>query len=253
MLCALACILLGTPGFGVNAERLTVLSAASLKAPLTEIASVFESAHPGVRVDISYAGSQQLSQQIILGAPADVFLSADRAQIDEVVKGKRIDRRDVKPIASTRLCLLVSEKAKNRIRSLDDLTQPGVRLCLAGLNVPAGAYSIRVLEKASKSFGPTWLSEVRSKVVSFETNVSAVAMRVELGEVDAGMVYETDARLAKRAVGYEIPAKFNVKAVSFLGILKDSPNLALARAFADAVTGKEGRATFAKFGFAGPK
>lgn len=253
MLCALACILLGTPGSALSAERLTVLSAASLRAPVSEIARAFEATHPGLKIDVSYAGSQQLASQLNLGAPADLFLSADRAHIDEVVKGKRLDRRDVRAVASTRLCLLVSEKAKNRIRSLEDLTQPGVRLCLAGLNVPAGAYSIQVLEKASKSFGPTWLSDVRSKVVSFETNVSSVAMRVELGEVDAGMVYETDARLAKRAVGYEIPAKFNVKAVSYLGVLKDSPNLVLARAFADAVTGKEGRATFAKFGFAGPK
>jgi len=232
---------------------LTVLAAASMKGPLTEIAKSFEEAHSGAKVDISYGGSQLMAHQISLGAPADLFLSADRAQMDVVVASRRINRRDIKPLASNRLCLLVSEKAKNRIRGLADLTESGVRLCLAESRVPVGAYTAEVLSKAAKSFGPLWLSKVRSKVVSFESNVSAVALRVELGEVDAGIVYETDARLAKRAVGYEIPANINVRALSYFAILRDSPNPPLATKFAELLSSKRGQAVFTKFGFAPPK
>lgn len=220
---------------------------------MTEIAKNFEEAHPGHRVDVSYGGSQLLAHQLSLGAPADLFLSADRAQMGVVVASKRIDRRDIKPLASTRLCLLVSAKAKNRIRGLADLTEPGVRLCLADSRVPVGGYTAEALTKAAKSFGPLWLSKVRSKVVSFESNASAVALRVELGEADAGIVYETDARLAKSAVGYEIPTNFNVRTLSYFAILRDSPNPMIASKFAELLSSKRGQAVFIKFGFAPPR
>lgn len=230
-----------------------VLAAASLRKPLSDLKASYEATHPGSRLDISYAGSQELATQLSLGAPADLFFSADRAQIDVAVKAKRISGREVKPFAGNRLCLLVSDKAKDRIQSLNDLTQSDIRICLAGDRVPVGAYSNEVLAKAAKKFGPTWIGRVRSHIVSFETNVSAIVTRVELGDVDAGLVYETDARTAKKAVGYEIPKEFNIRATYYLGIVGDGQNLKIAREFVSQVLSKEGQAVFAKYGFLPPK
>lgn len=238
---------------GVRDTNLTVLAAASLRKPLGELEQAFEARNPGTRINISYAGSQELATQLSLGAPADVFFSADRAQIDVAVKAKRIDKRDVKPFVGNSLCLLVAAKSRNRVRSLADLTQGGVRLCLAGDRVPVGAYANEMLEKAAKKFGPTWLGKVRTNVVSFETSVSAIVTRVELGEVDAGIVYESDARQAKTAVGFEIPKEFNVRALYFLGVVKDNKNEKAARDFVALALSKEGQSVFAKYGFLPPK
>jgi len=253
MLCALACVLLYGNGSLARETSLTVLAAASLEKPLTEIETAFEKSHPEVAVEISYAGSQQLASQLSLGAPGDLFLSADRAQMDVVIKAKRTGGRDVKAFAGNSLCLLVANSAKNRIKVLADLTQPGVRLCLAGERVPVGAYTVEMLKKAGKKYGPTWADQVRQRVVSFESNVTAVATRVDLGEVDAGIVYETDARQVRSAVGYVIPKEFNVKALYYLAPIKDSPNRELANRFASLVMSKDGQAVLAKYGFSSPK
>jgi len=252
MLSVLAFCILGT-GAAPPDSSAVVLAAASLRKPLSDLEAVFESRNAGVKLDISYAGSQELATQLSLGAPADAFLSADRTQIDVAVRAKRISVRDVKAFAGNRLCLLVSERAKNRIQSLNDLTQPDVRLCLAGDRVPVGAYSNEVLAKAGKKFGPTWIDRVRSHVVSFETSVSAIVTRVELGDVDAGIVYETDAMASKKAVGYEIPKEFNIRTTYYLGLVSDGKNLKIARDFVGLVLSKEGQAAFAKYGFLPPK
>jgi len=238
---------------GIRDTNVTVLAAASLKKPLGDLEQKFEARNPGIKLQISYAGSQELATQLTLGAPADIFFSADRAQIDVAVKGKRIDKRDIKPFAGNRLCLLVAAKSQNRVRSLADLTSGGIRLCFAGDRVPVGAYANEMLAKAAKKFGPTWLDKVRTNVVSFETNVSAIVTRVELGEVDAGIVYESDAAAAKTAVGIEIPKDVNVRATYYLGVIRDAPNPKIARDFVALALSKEGQAVFTKYGFLPPK
>ncbi|MBX3437710.1 MAG: molybdate ABC transporter substrate-binding protein [Planctomycetaceae bacterium] len=232
---------------------LTVLAAASLKAPLNEIARQFETKHPDVRVQISFAGSQELATQINLGAPADAFFSADRAQMDVVVKSGKVEAKQVQPFAANHLTLLVSKSAADRIKGLGDLGQSGVKICMAGEKVPVGAYTREMLKKASAKLGDPWLAQLQANTVSLETNVSAVVSRVELDEVDAGFVYQTDAIQAKKSISRTIPKEWNVRAQYFVAVPKESKLATSAKQFVALVLGREGQTILARYGFLPPK
>lgn len=230
-----------------------VLAAASLKAPFTEITREFEAETPSAQLQISYAGSQELAAQINLGAPADAFFSADYAQMDVVVKSKKVEEKQVKPFAGNELSLLVSKSAAGRIKGLADLQKKGLKISMAGEKVPVGAYTRQVLRKASAKLGKSWLAEVEVNTVSLETNVSTVFSRVETDEVDAGFVYRTDAIRAKNSVSREIPKEWNVKALYYVVVPKNSENASIAEKLVSFVLGKKGQAILAKNGFRPPK
>ncbi len=228
---------------------LIVLAAASLTAPLTEIARDFEGEYNSVRLQISYAGSQQLAAQINLGAPADVFLSADLSQMDVVVQSMMVDEGQVRPFVANELALIVSRSAAPRIKGLADLGKKNVKISMAGNSVPVGAYTREMLHLASAKLGAPWLARVEENVVSQETNVSAVLSRVEMDEVDAGFVYTSDALRVKKATTRVLPKEWNVRAVYYLAVPKGSENPESARMFADYVLGRKGQALLAKYGF----
>lgn len=228
---------------------LTVLAAASLKAPLNEIARQFEAKRPDVRINLSFAGSQELATQINLGAPADAFFSADRAQMEVVVKSGNVDAKQVQPFATNQLTLLVSMGAGDRIKGLRDLGQSGLKVCMAGEKVPVGAYTRQMLKKASSKLGDPWLAQLHTNTVSLETNVSAVVSRVELDEVDAGFVYQTDAFQAKKSISRTIPKEWNVRVQYFVAVPKDSKLATFAKQFVALVLGREGQTILAKYGF----
>ncbi|MCC7230697.1 MAG: molybdate ABC transporter substrate-binding protein [Fimbriimonadaceae bacterium] len=246
MLSILAGMLLGS---APAEETLTILAAASLRSPMVEIQKLYESSNSSTRLEMSFAGSQELAAQLVLGAPGDLFLSADRAQIDVVVKAKRMSARDIQPFSGNRLCVIVAKRAAGKVESLGDLAKPGIRISLAGEKVPIGAYTNQMFAKATRDLGAAWLDHVRSNVVSFETNVSAIVTRVELGEADCGIVYESDARQAKTSKVIGVPKNLNVRAVYFGGVLSDSPQKERSRSFFKFLLGKEGQAVFAKYGF----
>ncbi len=230
-----------------------VLAAASLKAPLAEIEREFEANNPSAGLQISYAGSQELAAQISLGAPADVFFSADRAQMDAAVGSQKIDLKDVKPFVSNELALLVSKSAAGKIKGMADLGKNGLKISMAAEKVPVGAYTRQTLQKASTKLGDSWLAKVMANTVSFEANVSAVFSRVEMDEVDAGFVYRTDGIRAKKAVMRELPKQWNVKALYYVAIPKNSENAQVARRLVAFVFEKKGQAILAKHGFKPPK
>jgi molybdate transport system substrate-binding protein len=234
------------------AIELTCLAAASLKLPLNEIARRFEAANPGVRLRISFAGSQELAAQINLGAPADVFFSADKAQMEAVIKSGEVAASASRPFASNRISLLVSASAAKRVRRLEDLGRPGLRLCMAGERVPAGAYAKRVLQKAARTLGEKWLVQVQANTASYENNVSAVVTRIELDEADAGLVYRTDVGRAKRSRSNEVPKHWNIAARYFVAVPKRAQSAEIARAFVRDVLAKEGQRTLARYGFLPP-
>jgi len=238
---------------GSSVTDITILAASSLKAPLTEIAKNFESNHPNARLHLSFAGSQELATQIKLGASADLFFSADRAQMSEVLVAGKARWNKVEPFAANELSLLVSKEASTKIRSLADLNTPNLKICIGGHKVPIGAYTRQALEKASGKFGAPWLSAVRSNFVSMEPNVSAIVSRVEMNEADAGIVYKTDAIRAKRSIAIPIPRPWNVRTQYFAVVLKQTQNRKLSEAFLSLVLASNGQKVLAKFGFLRPK
>lgn len=246
MLSLVATLLFARPSAGAD---LTVLAASSLKGPLTEIGRIFESRNSGFRVHLSFAGSQELAAQINLGAPADLFFSADRAQMSVVTKSGKVLPNTVKPFAGNRLCLIVAKGSESRIRRLNDIGLKGLKLCMAAEKVPAGAYSKQLLRKAAKKLGAPWLEKVRQNTVSFENNASAIVTRVELGEADAGIVYESDALRTKNSIRREIPMAWNVRALYYVGLLSNDTSADKAKQLVGLVLSKEGQAVFKNHGF----
>lgn len=190
-----------------SADTLNVFAAASLREALTTIAATYERENDGVKVNLNFAGSQVLAAQIDGGAPADVFASADQKNLDKIEY--RLKTRRV--FAKNRLAI-VFRTGLPASKSLSDFAKVK-RIVVADRTVPVGTYTETFLSKAAKHHGQRWLTDIRSKIVSYEQDVKAVLVKVKLGEADAGIVYYSDALTAGTLVVYcDIPPQFNVLA-----------------------------------------
>lgn len=257
-LLAAGCALPAAPAASPSPARpaeLTVFAAASLTEAFEQIGAEFESANPGVRVVFNFAGSQQLAQQIAQGAPADVFASANQAQMDAAVASGRIATDSVRVFAQNRLVVVTPEEAVGVI-TLADLAAPGVKVVLAAEAVPVGRYSLEFLDRASQdpALGADFRSRVEANVVSYEENVRAVLAKVALGEADAGIVYASDAvaNPSSQVRQIAIPDRLNVLAAYPVAPLKDSASPELALAFVRALESEQARRTLAAYGFSLP-
>jgi molybdate transport system substrate-binding protein len=230
---------------------LTVFAAASLTDAFQEIGQRFESENAGVKVVFNFAGSQVLSQQLGQGAAADVFASANQAQMEVAAKSGRVTTSQV--FARNRLVVIYPAGNPGKIKDLKDLTRPGVQLVLAAKTVPVGQYALDFLDKASgdPAFGAAFKTDVLQNVVSYEDNVKAVVAKVALGEADAGIVYNTDIveRQALNVTRLDIPDAFNTVAAYPLATVDDGLNPAWAKAFVRFVLSKDGQQILANHGF----
>ncbi len=237
----------------IEPKTLTVLAAASLTESFTEIGALFESQNPGVTVVFSFAGSQQLAQQIGQGAEADVFASASKKYMDAVVETNHIEKENAKTFVKNRLVVVYPRDNPFRLTTLKDLAKPGLKLDLADKSVPAGQYSLDFLDKAiqDSAYGPAFKDEVLKNVVSYEDNVKAVFTKVALGEVDAGIVYVTDITPdgADKVGRLDIPDELNTIANYPIAPLSASKNADLAKALVDLVLSPAGQGILEKHGF----
>lgn len=230
--------------------RVVVFAASSLTESFKAIGAAFEAAHPGVAVEFNFASSSALATQIEQAAPADVFASADAAQMQRLVESGRIERAPA-PFTRNSLVLVVPRSSRPTVRTPADLARPGVKLVLAAPDVPVGAYAREVLAKlgAEPGYPAGFESAALKNIVSNEANVRAVLAKVELGEADAGIVYRTDARAAADRVDViELPPAANVVATYPIGTVTGG-DTALASAFIEYVRGAEGQALLLAAGF----
>nr|WP_254924405.1 MULTISPECIES: molybdate ABC transporter substrate-binding protein [unclassified Rhodococcus (in: high G+C Gram-positive bacteria)] len=235
-----------TPDAALDAHavggEITVFAAASLRATFTDLGTRFEAEHPGTSVEFSFAGSSDLAAQLISGAPADVFASADTknmtATVDEnLVAGSPVD------FASNTLTIVTAPGNPNRIASFADLANPDVLTVICAPQVPCGAATAAV-ETATGTLVPA---------VSEESSVTDVLGKVTSGQADAGLVYVTDAAGAGAAVT-TVPFEESSEAVNTYPIatLRGCGNPDTARAFTEFVTGPVGRDVLGRAGFAAP-
>jgi molybdate transport system substrate-binding protein len=240
---ALTCfIFLSTLSLG---QELNVFAASSLNPAFQEIAVQFEAQNPDTAVVFNFAGSSTLATQIIQGAPADVFASADSAQMQVVADAGVLENE---ALIFTRNRLVVITPSDSDIQKLGDLAKPGVLLVLAETNVPVGKYSRQVLENLNNLYGADFSENVLANLVSEEPNVKQVATKVELGEADVAIVYITDAATLQHVRRVEIPDEANVTATYPIAALKGEQK-DLADTFIDFVLSPEGQDILAKFGF----
>jgi molybdate transport system substrate-binding protein len=245
----LAVILLCTraPRAEPRAGEVVVFQAASLKDAFARLALLFEAEHPGARVVANSAGSQELRAQIEHGAAADVFASADRKHMDALVAQGLVDAPSV--FACNELVVVVRTALAASLKSFAELPR-AERLVVGTPEVPVGAYTRQILEKASARYGAAWTARVEANVASRELNVRQVLSKVVLGEADAGIVYRSDARAAAGKVAVvTIPPELNVTAEYPLALSKHAPNPRLGRAWIDLVKSAAGAAALRDAGF----
>jgi molybdate transport system substrate-binding protein len=229
-------------GDGGGDTTLTVYAAASLTSTFEEIGKEFEKAHDGVKVEFSFAGSSDLVAQIQQGAPADVFASADTANMEKLTADDLIGSGP-ENFASNTLEIAVPPDNPADIASLQDLTKPGVNLVICAPEVPCGAATQKVADAAGLTFKP----------VSEEQSVTDVLNKVGTGEADAGLVYVTDVKAATDTVkGITFPDSKDAVNIYPIGTTADSKNADLAQEFMDLVLGDTGQSILEEAGFAKP-
>jgi molybdate transport system substrate-binding protein len=230
--CALAC------GRSSEREPITVFAAASLTESFGALELAFEAEHPNFDVVLAFAGSQLLATQLLEGARADVFASANAEQVDRVATDRELSERRV--FATNRLVLVVRDDGT--IRTLDQLSGKGVRVVLAGEAVPAGKYARQALTELGLH------EDVMANVVSNEIDVRGVIAKLSAGEADAGIAYATDVRGSEDVLdAIVLPVK--VDARYELTVLADAEQLAGGKAFASFVTSDAGQAILREHGF----
>jgi len=210
----------GSSSAGMSGS-VTVLAAASLTESFNQIGKDFEAANPGIKVTFSYGGSSGLAQQITSGAPADVFAAASPATMKTVT-----DAGDATGTPATfvknQLVIAVPKGNPKGISALAALAKPDLKVALCAKEVPCGAAAVKALAAANVKVTP----------VTLEQDVKAALAKVKLGEVDAALVYRTDAKAAAADVdGVEFPE--SAQAINDYPIvaLKGAPNPAGAAAF----------------------
>ncbi|MGW0481535.1 molybdate ABC transporter substrate-binding protein [Nonomuraea sp. NPDC003214] len=233
LLAAVVVVLAGCAPGEARGGELTVFAAASLTGTFTELGAAFEAGHPGVRVRFNFGASATLAQQIVQGAPVDVFASASPATMKAATDGKAVT------FARNRLRIAVPVANPAGVDELADLADPRVKVALCAEQVPCGAAAVKALEAAGVKVTP----------VTLERDVKATLTKVELGEVDAALVYRTDvAAAAGRVTGIDFPEAAQA--------VNDYPIAALtagpAAEFVELVRSERGRDVLTRAGFEVP-
>jgi molybdate transport system substrate-binding protein len=225
--------LVAAPASAGPQAQITVYAAASLT-------DVFPKIDPSERYQ--FGGSNTLAAQITQGAPADVFASANTTLPNQLYSKGLCS----KPLVFTRNTLVVVVPKSNpaKIRSIYNLTKPGVKLVIAGSGVPVGSYTLQILKNMNLS------GSVLKNVVSRETDVREVLAKVALGEADAGFVYSTDAKtVSGKVTVVKVPAWAQPKVQYGICIVSKSGDRAAAQAFIRKVLSKAGQRRMQQYGF----
>lgn len=220
----------------------TVLAAASLTAVFGQLEPVFEKANPEADLQFSFGASSDLAQQIVNGAPADVFASANTKQMN-VVSEAGLTEGDAKVFTTNVLTIVVPKTNPKGIKTFADLARPDVTEVVCAPQVPCGAATEQVEQSTGVTLSPA----------SEEPDVRAVLSKVTAGEADAGLVYVTDARSAKdQVVQINFPEAGEAINEYPIAGLKNAPQPQYAQAFVDFILGPDGQQALVDAGFGKP-
>ena len=233
--------------FAAQAADLTVSAAASLTNAFKDIAPLFEAAHPGTKVQLNFAASGVLLQQIAKGAPADVFASADQETMDQAQAQNLIKPAQRRDFVSNRLVVIVPGASAKLPKAVADLTQPAYARIAIGLpaSVPVGRYTRDVLEGAR-----LW-GAIEPKMVG-AANVRQALDYVQRGEVDAGFVYSTDAALMANKVKLALTVPTPKPVLYPVAPVSAGPNAAMGETFVEFLFTPPAQAVLSKHGFGKP-
>lgn len=222
--------------------QVLVSAAASLTDAFGELKTAFEAAHPGLEVVLNFGASSTLREQILGGAPVDVFASANTSNMDQVVKAGAA-AGDPQIFIRNRLQIAVPAGNPAAIASLQDFARPELLIGLCAEGVPCGDFARQALQKAG----------VTPEIDTNEPDVRALLTKIEAGELDGGITYVTDvASTAGKVEGIDIPDELNVIADYPIAVMALAPNPQAAQEFVAYVLSSQGQAILATYGFAAP-
>lgn len=236
------------------AGSLTVYAATSLTDAFEALEAAFVEAHPEVEISLNFANSATLAAQILAGAGADVFASANELQMEKVIADGGVDEAAVEIFAHNRLALIVPADNPAGILALEDLARERILLVLAAPGTPIRAYTDAMLKSHNSDYGEDFSARVMRSLVSEESNVRQVVARVALGEADAGVVYQSDALgdVADKLTAIDIDERHNQIASYPIAPIRGSAAVALARAFIGFARSEAAQTILAENGFCWP-
>jgi molybdate transport system substrate-binding protein len=225
-----------------EAKDLTVFAAASLNETFTALGKQFETDNPGVTVKFNFAGSSDLAQQIVNGAPADVFAAASDATMKTVTDGGSASGPPV-VFAKNQLQIATAPGNPRAIATFADLANSDLKVVVCAPQVPCGAAAQKIEQATGVKLSP----------VSEEADVKSTLGKVTSGDADAGLVYVTDVAAAGSKVqGVDFPESAKATTNYPIVVTADAPQPELAAKFEQLVTGELGRKTLEAAGFAAP-
>jgi molybdate transport system substrate-binding protein len=229
---------------GQSNASLLVSTAASLKDAMEKIKGNYQQSQPGVTINYNFGASGALLQQIQQGAPADIFISAGKKQVDTLEQSDKLVPGTRSILAKNRLVLIVPKNSVG-VTSFSNLTQDNIKKIALGepRSVPVGQYAEEVLQKL-QIYG-----KVKQKFV-YANNVRQVLAAVEAGNADAGLVYRTDAAISNKVkIVVAADEKYHSPIVYPMAVLKQSKNVAAAKEFSKYLSSEPAKTVLKKYGF----
>jgi len=194
-----------------QATELSIFAASSLTEALQDVAQAYQTRYPSDHIVLHFAGSQSLATQIEQGAPADLFISANTTAMTRLQQKGLVEKP--RPLLHNRLILAAQPELKKRLSSIKDLSQENLLLVIGNPQVPVGRYTLQLFANLSTdpAYGAELISKIEKNIVSEENMVKTIVAKLLLGEVDAGIVYQSDlhSATAKKLLAIPLPAEHN--------------------------------------------
>ena len=198
-----------------NSAELSVMAASSLTESLREIVTLYQMENRAARIHLNIAGSQTLATQLGQGAPADLFISANHQAMQRMRSQQLVEQPE--RLLQNRLVIAVRSDLRPRPASIAELTRPGLLLAIGNPQVPVGRYTRQLLSNLASdpAYGPNLVAGIKTNIVSEENRVKAIIAKLLLGEIDAGIVYQSDLSGSPdhRLVAIDLPDKHNPHAI----------------------------------------
>lgn len=224
-------------------QIITISAAASLKSSLDEIVHNYKNENKNIEININYGGSGTLEKQIISGAEVNIFISAAKKNMDNLEKNNLIDIKSRKDLLKNTLVLIASNSQKDKIKTIEDIKKVEKIALGEEKTVPAGKYGKEVLEKLGL------FKEIEKKVV-YQKDVTSVLNIVELGEVEVGIVYLTDAKKLKNGyVVTEFDSNLHTPIVYPVAIIENTKNKEKSEEFLKYLENEKAKEIFKNNGF----
>ncbi len=236
---------------GQQKRTLTIFAATSLTDAFEELAAAFLENHPETDIVLNFASSSKLAAQLMAGAPADIFASANSSQMDLVVADGRISKGAVQSFARNRLALIAPADNPAEITGIQDLGSKALLLVLAVTGTPIRDYTNAMFDSHNDEYGEDFARRALENLVSEESNVRQVVTRIALGEADAGIVYQTDVTDEVRddVIRFPIADRHNQIAAYPVAALDDTALPELSEAFIVFLRSDAGQSILGAFGF----